>query len=86
MHDTPLGGRWMGAKSGESIPRPRDEILDERVIRMERKEIVVSLRQNQLGRLVRIEEIRKHDSKFVLLPACGLDELIEALKDMRDVA
>ena len=63
-------------------PRVQEDILKEIQIQVERKEFVLSLRENPRGRILRITEHVGMKRNGIIIPSTGLKEFLQLLEEM----
>ena len=85
-HERPF--RNDGPHHGGHQPAPRPPVQEETIhvekIQIERKTIVVALKENPRGRFLRITEDVGGRRDTVIIPSTGLEEFLRVIEDMID--
>ena len=66
----------------EDRPRIQEDTLKEDRVLVERKEFVLSLRENPRGRILRITEFVGMKRNSIIIPSTGLKEFLQQLEEM----
>ena len=70
------------ARTNTLIPSNMENILASRELQIERKHVVIELRQNDRGRFLKITEEAHGRRNSVIIPSTGLDEFENLLDEV----